>query len=34
MKMYRYGDATLALSGAAFEFGNCRVWAEMGRLTT
>jgi hypothetical protein len=34
MMMFRHGDATLTLSGAALEFDNCAVWAGMGTLTT
>jgi hypothetical protein len=34
MAMFRYGDATLAPSGAAFELDNWGVWADMGTLTT
>jgi hypothetical protein len=34
MTTFRYGDATLALIDAAFEFDNCGVSAGMGRLAT
>lgn len=34
MTIFRYGDATLALRGAAFELDNCGVCAGMGTLTT
>ena len=34
MTKSRYGDATLALRGAAFELDNCGVCAGMGTLTT